>query len=565
MNAPPASSNAARRLGVYRDTDLVGWLTRAGSQEMSFRYAETYLASTHPQPISLSLPLQAEPFDLDTSRAWFANLLPEGEIRSHVARKVGVSERNEYALLEEIGGDCAGALQLLPEASSPASAGRLIPLPWADLEAKIATTPRPALLALLTLTGELRLSLAGAQDKLPVRLERRDLFLPGGNEASTHLLKISSGGFPDLVQNELFCLTLARTVGLAVAGAALATTRTPVLLVERYDRFECGDGRIGRFHQEDFCQALGVPPESKYENEGGPSLEALFRILARGSRSPLPDKRELLTWVIFNFLIGNADAHAKKRVLPVRRCRATGATPGAVLRSGLYRDLRSAIQSPGAQDRRRIPSGPHRRPPLGPTGRSDRRQLEIPAPARARSVRSGRGRHAGAGGRARREPHGYGNPDPDRTGDRAASRAAAGGVGLKSLLLLLVSARSLLPALVPARDVRGLPDRLAHVVGDRLLRLGVARSLVEAEIRAMDPVVVAKTADRSVLGTMNDFAKIIPFHLEPRYWDDTSLETVEAKLEHMPCRVTRKLSEVISPDSKAQELAGGKVGIVGCL
>jgi serine/threonine-protein kinase HipA len=298
-------------LNVYWDTELVGRLAKVGAQDMSFHYSERYLASEHPRPISLSLPLQTESFDGPVSRSWFANLLPEGEIRGQIARKLGVSERNEYAILNGIGGDCAGALRLLPESVSDVREKKLIPLPWDELEAKITSTPRPSLLALILQEGELRLSLAGAQDKLPVHLFKGQLALPSGNAASTHLLKISSGSFPDLVQNELFCLSLARNVGLNVPRAEMAPTKTPILVVERFDRLAGPDGGIHRLHQEDFCQALGIPPESKYENEGGPSLARMFEALARGSQTPLPDKRELLKWVLFNFIIGNADAHAK--------------------------------------------------------------------------------------------------------------------------------------------------------------------------------------------------------------------------------------------------------------
>ncbi|MBU2503094.1 type II toxin-antitoxin system HipA family toxin [bacterium] len=298
-------------LNVFWDDELIGRLRKVGGQGMAFQYSEHYLALEQPQPISLSLPLQAEAFDAATSKSWFANLLPEGEIRGHIARKLGVSERNEYAILDGIGGDCAGALRLLPESAPVSPRNILVPLPWEELEAKIASTPRPSLLALFIQEGELRLSLAGAQDKLPVHFSNGELALPSGNTASTHLLKISSGSFPDLVQNELFCLNLAKKAGLDVPHAEIAPTKTPILLVERYDRRVHPDKGIRRLHQEDFCQALGVPPETKYESEGGPSLVQIFEALSRGSRSPLPDKRDLLKWVLFNFLIGNADAHAK--------------------------------------------------------------------------------------------------------------------------------------------------------------------------------------------------------------------------------------------------------------
>jgi serine/threonine-protein kinase HipA len=300
-----------KSLNIFRDTELVGSLARVGSRDMSFCYDVSYLGSDLAQPISLSLPLQKEPFDKRLSRAWFANLLPEGEIRGHVARKLGVSERNDFDILAGIGGECAGALRVLPETASPNDKVDWMALPWDELEAAIASVPRPSLLALMMQEGELRLSLAGAQDKLPVRFAEGKLALPLGAAASTHLLKIANEGYPDLVQNEFFCLTLAREAGLPAPVAEMAATETPILLVERYDRRPGPGGIITRLHQEDFCQALGAPPESKYENEGGPSLKAIFEALVRGSRSPLPDKRDLLHWVLFNFIIGNADAHAK--------------------------------------------------------------------------------------------------------------------------------------------------------------------------------------------------------------------------------------------------------------
>jgi serine/threonine-protein kinase HipA len=298
-------------LYVFWDSELVGHLAKAGSRDMSFQYDESYLSSGYAQRISLSLPLGKEPFNGELSRAWFANLLPEGEIRGHVARKLGVSERNEFAILEGIGGECAGALRLLPESAPQHEKSELIPLAWDELETEIASSPRPSLLALALQKGELRLSLAGAQDKLPVHYAGGELALPLGAAASTHLLKVANAAFPDLLQNELYCLTLAREAGLPVPPAEMAATATPILMIERYDRLMSPEGKIRRLHQEDFCQALGIPPESKYENEGGPSLIRLFEALAQGSHSPLPDKRDLINWVLFNFMIGNADAHAK--------------------------------------------------------------------------------------------------------------------------------------------------------------------------------------------------------------------------------------------------------------
>ena len=300
-------------LNVFWDNDLVGRLEQTGRRACVFQYSDTYLGLVDARPISVALPLQTEPFEAAVSVAWFANLLPEGEVRGHVARRLGVSERNDFALLAGLGGECAGAISLLPESDSSVVVGApgQRPLPWSELEEIVVRTPRPSLLALMMSETDLRLSLAGAQDKLPVCFDGDDLSLPTGSAASTHLLKVAGAAFTDLVHNEFFCLELARAVRLPVPPARLAPTETPMLLIERYDRMVTGDGPVSRLHQEDVCQALGHEPEAKYENEGGPGLVDVFALVTRVSRRPLADRRNLLTWVLLNHLIGNADAHGK--------------------------------------------------------------------------------------------------------------------------------------------------------------------------------------------------------------------------------------------------------------
>jgi hypothetical protein len=121
-------------------------------------------------------------------------------------------------------------------------------------------------------------------------------------------------------------------------------------------------------------------------------------------------------------------------------------------------------------------------------------------------------------------------------------------------LLLLVSSTSLLPMIVPARDVRGLPGRLPDVVETRLRRLGVASRTIEAETRAMQPVVLAPTEDRSVLGIAVDFAKSLPYFLESGPWDDSTLQHAEDKLAETPCHAARVFEQVVFPERKAPEL-----------
>lgn len=125
-------------------------------------------------------------------------------------------------------------------------------------------------------------------------------------------------------------------------------------------------------------------------------------------------------------------------------------------------------------------------------------------------------------------------------------------------LLLFVSSTSLLSMVVPARDVRGLPGRLAGLVKVRLRRLGIAHRTIELETRAMSPVAIGPTVERSVLGIMVDFAKSIPYYLEPRQWDDATLRSAEDKLAETPCYAGRSFEQTVFPDKKAPEVLGAK-------
>jgi serine/threonine-protein kinase HipA len=157
----------------------------------------------------------------------------------------------------------------------------------------------------------MRLSLAGAQNKLPVYMEGEGIFIASGNAPSTHILKPPIRDLEDTVENEAFCMMLAQKMGLPAPPVAIRRGLDKLYVIQRYDRSRNKDGHIMRLHQEDFCQALGFLPEQKYESEGGPSLGHCFTLLQGKSISPAADRLALLQWTIFNFLIGNADAHAK--------------------------------------------------------------------------------------------------------------------------------------------------------------------------------------------------------------------------------------------------------------
>ncbi|MCY4314611.1 MAG: HipA domain-containing protein [Roseovarius sp.] len=166
----------------------------------------------------------------------------------------------------------------------------------------------------LMLAGDdgFRLSLAGAQDKLSVGFENGRVHLVKGGAPTTHILKPIIENVRDSAHNELFCMKLANRVGIDVPEAsAHFIGETPFYLVRRYDREPGEGGIVKRIHQEDFCQAPEIPPELKYEREGGPGISACQDVVAGNAARPASDQIKLLDIVIFNFLIGNSDAHGK--------------------------------------------------------------------------------------------------------------------------------------------------------------------------------------------------------------------------------------------------------------
>ena len=297
-------------LMVYLQEQPVGRLWLDADRRFIFQYDERWLANPNAVPLSIALPLQADVYADDEARPFFANLLPESELRRVIARRLGLSEGNDFALLEAIGGECAGAVSLLPEETEPSEAGEYQTLDDDELNVLIKELPRRPLLA-----GErgIRLSLAGVQNKLPVLYdeEAMTLYLPRDGAPSVHILKPPIAHFAHTVENETFCMQLAQRMGLPVPRVWLLTKALPLYLVARYDREMMPGRKVSRRHQEDFCQALGVAPDMKYEKEGGPALEACFELVRQVSLRPIADIKAMLNWVVFNYLIGNADAHGK--------------------------------------------------------------------------------------------------------------------------------------------------------------------------------------------------------------------------------------------------------------
>lgn len=294
-------------LDIYFDDEHAGHLYRLGNARLRFQYVPDWKGS----PLSHALPVRPEPFEDHECRPFFAGLLPEGELRRAIARRFGVSERNPFALLGAIGGECAGAVSLMPPGSRPPSPGEREPR-WLDEEALARLIDEMPSRPLLADPDEgIRLSLAGAQDKVPLLCHGDRLGVTGGSPPSTHIVKTPIVRLEDTVANEAFCLQLARALGLTVVDAEpREVAGREFLLVRRYDRITQAEA-VRRLHQEDFCQALGYVPELKYEAEGGPSFADCARLLREASSAPARDLPTLVDWLAFNVLIGNHDAHSK--------------------------------------------------------------------------------------------------------------------------------------------------------------------------------------------------------------------------------------------------------------
>lgn len=306
-----------QKLIAYKDTAVVGYLDKVSEENYVFNYASSWLESQAPQPLSLTLPLQEGFFTPESTKAFFANLLPEGQLRDHYASKFRISPDDDFALLAHLAGDCAGAIALYPEGEIPLAASepqRYRTLSDKDLELLFneAYIMDPTFLG----AGEnTRLSLAGVQDKLPITIQNQEYKLPLHGAPSTHILKPQNHRFNSLVENELFCMTLARTMKLDVPETfMLSHANETSYVIERYDR-SIGEGdTIIRIHQEDFCQATGTSYRLKYEEKGGPGHKACFDVI-KECRKPLADRIKLVNQVVFNYLICNADCHAKNTSL----------------------------------------------------------------------------------------------------------------------------------------------------------------------------------------------------------------------------------------------------------
>ncbi|MCA1429193.1 MULTISPECIES: type II toxin-antitoxin system HipA family toxin [unclassified Bradyrhizobium] len=313
------------RLPVYFETREVGWIT-AADEASGFTYAESWRGLTGAFPVSLTMPLSRASYDASVILPWAANLLPENATLGTVGHMLGKSPADVIGLLAEMGRDTAGALSVgQPGTGLIAGKWREIP-DKASLERILNELPHKPFLV-----GEdgVSMSLAGVQTKLAVALDGDTLYIPIDGAPSTHIIKPDGERLPGAVQNEAFCLTLARMIGIPTPKVTTGTAgERTYLLVERYDRRHEGK-RWRRLHQEDFCQALGRPPAAKYQNNDrglkGPSLADMVGVTQRHMTAQ--ETARFVDLAIFNPMVWNTDSHAKNYSLMLS-ARGAAMAPG---------------------------------------------------------------------------------------------------------------------------------------------------------------------------------------------------------------------------------------------
>lgn len=287
-------------LNVWEYGRHVGVLESTADQGVLFHY--TTAAS---RGISLSLPLSNRVYSQKECLPFFSGLLPDGNQRIRMAKAVHVSSQSVMRLLQRYGRDIAGSLQILSDDEIPDDDASYIPMPEEEIGKRILSSDTIPLMA--SENRSVRLSLAGAMDKMPLYHEGNIWYLPSGSAASNVIIKPNR----EYAANEYICSLIANSCGLNVPDTSLVNFGDqPTFVTKRFDRVE-ENGVVSRLHQEDFCQALGIDPEKKYEEDGGPGYAQCLSLLKSCSSLPILDIRHFLECAVFNYLIGNCDAHAK--------------------------------------------------------------------------------------------------------------------------------------------------------------------------------------------------------------------------------------------------------------
>jgi len=324
-------------LKILLNGRFVGVLNKAFGGDVNFKYDQAWLDWEHAMPVSLSLPLQTTTHRGAKVSAYFDNLLPDSDaILKDIAERVGARGKDAFSLLSEIGRDCVGALQFVPQnyEHQPGEGQNFEILSERQVYNILVDLKRAPLG--IRQEGGFRISVAGAQEKAVFLYKDGKWCRPLGTTPTTHIFKPQIGtietstgtiNLSQSVENEYYCLKLLKAFDIDVANAWMENFKTKkVLIVERFDRLNRKNGSILRLPQEDMCQALGVPPTLKYQNAGGPRLIDILKLLAR-SDTPHADQQTVFKCQILFWLMGATDGHAKNLSIFLRPNKQLGLTP----------------------------------------------------------------------------------------------------------------------------------------------------------------------------------------------------------------------------------------------
>lgn len=308
-------------VSIERNSQMIqiGKLRGESHLDVQFSYSEKYLSDPTAAPISLSLPLQEEAFSTERTRNYFEGLLPEGFTRRSVAQWLHLDENDYLSILYGLGRECLGAVQITAEEETPAPTYEEITNEQVRQLAAEGSTKSTELVM------KSHLSLTGASGKAGLYFDSANnrWYLPKGTAPSTHIVKQSHVRLEEIVTNEQLCLLTAARYGIEVPNSFIINTGSGgedevLFATQRYDRIFSDDGCFVsglpcplRLHQEDFAQALGIPSSQKYETSDSHYLADMFALLRQYAKDPISDQLKLWDLIIFNWLIGNTDAHIK--------------------------------------------------------------------------------------------------------------------------------------------------------------------------------------------------------------------------------------------------------------
>lgn len=297
-----------KQMYVLLEGNVAGTLAQDDSGQLSFNYAKDY----NGVPLSLSMPIRNEAYGDKQMRPYLFGLLPDSEdVRKALAAEFEVSARNPFALLQHIGLDCPGAVQVCDDEGLSMIENReeqLVPIDEQQIAERLRSCTKTD--SKWVMDAE-HWSLGGQQSKFALRKEGENWYRCEGSAATTHILKPGIQGLDQQALNEFLCLGVAGLCGINAARCEYRVFEDqPAIIVTRYDRIRL-NGNVLRIHQEDFCQMLGCLPDHKYSEEGGPSAADVIRMLKRTGEEAPDSIRHFVEMLLFNYLLAAPDAHAK--------------------------------------------------------------------------------------------------------------------------------------------------------------------------------------------------------------------------------------------------------------